>query len=749
MIFNFFKKEKDTSDILPYMWHITDHIIALKNSTMFASFELEGIPFETVNQVELNSFHRKLNLLWRNVNNENLSLWTHLIRLRDFFYPEGSFSLSFADKLNRKYRDKLLKEELYINRLFVSLIFNSRDVNSFQKIISTICASLSCYKVRLLGLYKEKGLIFSELNEYLNAIGTLSFMKLPLVQGPINYAVLVDRPIFGHEVIELRGAGSSRFGSILGIKEYPAMTRPGMLNDLLKAPFEFVLTQSYCMMSKNDSRRILSRKQNQMSNVGDRAYSQINELDQALDDLESNRMTMGQYHFNLMVLVHDISRLLEKTGLAQRCLAESGIISTREDLALESAYWSQFPGLFQHRPRSGYISSRNFSGLVPFHNYVKGSQKSFWGNSLLFLKTSGSSGFYFNFHVADLGNVFICGPSGSGKTVVQNFLLAQAQKYNPIIIFFDKDRGSEIFIRAMKGIYLTFQNQKHTGLAPLKALNIKDPLEKNFLITWLKSLFQHNLTREDEQTLEKGLLQLDNCSRAEKSLETLCYFLGDFGKDLNIWAKGGRNGWVFDNEEDCLKLDNMFFGFDLTDFLDNDEIRGPLILYLFQRIESFIDGRRIIIDIDEFWKAMLDRAFQDLILNKLKTFRKQNGLLILGTQSLSDVLNSSLSSTIIEQCPTKIFMPNVSASELEYVKGFGLSLREFELIRDELIPSSHRFLVKQGHDSVIVDLDLKGFEDELLILSGRTENINRLDEIRKNVGDDPKYWMPKLLNKVA
>jgi len=55
-------------------------------------------------------------------------------------------------------------------------------------------------------------------------------------------------------------------------------------------------------------------------------------------------------------------------------------------------------------------------------------------------------------------------------------------------------------------------------------------------------------------------------------------------------------------------------GFDVTEFLDNDETRTPTIMYLFHRIESLIDGRRIPIFMDEFWKLLNDRH--------LKTWRK-------------------------------------------------------------------------------------------------------------------------------
>ncbi|MFX4853896.1 VirB4 family type IV secretion/conjugal transfer ATPase, partial [Acinetobacter baumannii] len=91
----------------------------------------------------------------------------------------------------------------------------------------------------------------------------------------------------------------------------------------------------------------------------------------------------------------------------------------REDLGLEAAWWGQLPGNFHLRPRSGAITSRNFSALAPFHSYPIGrAQGNEWGPAVAMLKTASGAPFYFNFHAPDsgLGNTFVCGPSGSGKT---------------------------------------------------------------------------------------------------------------------------------------------------------------------------------------------------------------------------------------------------------------------------------------------------------------------------------------------
>ena len=251
----------------------------------------------------------------------------------------------------------------------------------------------------------------------------------------------------------------------------------------------------------------------------------------------------------------------------------------------------------------------------------------------------------------------------------------------------------------------------------------------------------------EEERIDSGLRALGQLRQTERSFGTLRAFLGQqdregIGARLERWCRGAPFGWVLDGDHDAIALDARSIGFDMTDLLDHPTVRTPLMMYLFHRVERLIDGRRLIIDIDEFWKALGDEAFRDLANNKLKTIRKQNGVMVFGTQSPRDALASPIAHTIVEQCPTQIFLPNARGTRSDYVDGFHLTDTEFRLIKEELAPESRRFLVKQGQNSVVAELDLGGFDDALAVLSGRTETVELLDRIRKQVGDDPARWLP-------
>jgi len=585
--------------------------------------------------------------------------------------------------------------------------------------------------------------------ELLRLVLTGERQRVPLVRGHLGEATYAARLIFGREALEIRDVAEARYAGMFGVKEYPATTRPGMWNALLSAPFALVASQSFSFLSKAAARAVMGRKQNQMLSARDQAASQIAGLSEALDDLTSGRFAMGDHQASVLVYGEQPQRLAENLSKARAMLADSGLVVAREDLALEAAFWAQFPGAFRHRVRPAAITTRNFAAFAPFHTYPAGkAHGNCWGEAVALLRTSAGSPFHFNFHVGDLGHTFICGPSGSGKTVVQNFLLAQLEKLAVQQVFIDKDRGAEIFVRACGGAYLALRNGEPTGFAPFKALAFT-PGDRAFLGRLIRRLVgapAQPISAQDERAIDAAIAALAPLPSGQRSLSALRSLLGQrdaggVGARLQPWCKEGALGWVLDNDADALALDPPFVGFDMTHLLDNAQVRTPVMMYLFHRLQALVDGRRLVVDIDEFWKALGDEAFRDLAQDGLKTYRKQNAFMVFGTQSPADVLRSPIAHTILEQCATKVFLPNPHASARDYVEGFGLSEREFALVREELAPQARQFLVKQGLNSVVAELRLDGLDDELAVLSGRTETVELLDRVRAEHGDNPSLWL--------
>ena len=780
------KREAEPTRFLPYARHVNSHIIALDSRVMMTTFKLEGIAFETADPEDLNNWHEKLNGVWRNIADDRLSVWTHLIRRVDDGYPSGTFRSGFARALDQNYHRRIGTKRMFINELFVTLLMRpavggadkvadllrrlSRARHADEELDEDIVIRLEekardfeklagrC-RPRRLGVYEHAEVAFSEPLEMLEQVMTGRYSRVPLVAGHLGSALYSSRAIFGAEVIEVRSADRSVFGGIFGIREYPATTRTGQFSSLLGADFPFVLSQSFTFIGKAAAAERFRRKQNQMYSTEDAGASQADELSDASDDLASNRFVLGDHHFSLALYGETLRALNDHMSVARASLADSGMVAAREGPALEAAYWSQLPGNFAWRTRPAAITSRNFAAFSAFHTYPAGrATGNHWGDAIALLKTSASSPYYFNFHVGDLGHTLIIGPSGGGKTVTQNFLMAQLEKTGARQIFIDKDRGAEIFVRASGGTYLTLANGMPTGFAPLKGLE-DSSANRAFLQGFIRKLVTPvggTLSVIEERLIDEGLAALNRLPGEQRTLNALRELLGQrdasgIGARLEKWTRGGTLGWVFDNDRDDLSLDARFIGFDMTDFLDNAEIRTPVMMYMFHRIDLLLAANedpavasrtRTVIDIDEFWKALGDEAFRSFAQDGLKTFRKRNAILVFGTQSPADALKSDIAHSIVEQVATQILLPNPRGKAEDYVDGLGLTRAEFKLIREDLLPESRQFLVKQGHDSIVVELDLSGMDDELAILSGRSETVAILENIRAEVGDDPDHWLP-------
>ena len=784
-MFSAASREREPDIYVPYIGHAAPGTVLLDDGSLLAMLRLDGATFELADPALVNALHAQRNILLRNISSDRVVLQIHVVRslAEPSEYPAEPCASAFARELDERYRDRLLSNRLFRNELFLSILLrpagrgglaqgnvaalfarrkrgdraraaSPANMDQIDSIADTLAYELHAYGVRRLALREASGLMFSEVAEALRLVLTGEHMPVPLVNGHLGGAVYTDRVIVGREAIEIRGAGGSTFAAGFGLREYPAVTWPGMFDTVLGAPYRCVLTQSFGFLGKQDAQGIMTRKQNQMVTAQDKAASQTEALTEAADMLASNAFVMGDHHLTLMTFADSLDKLRLVASSARRDLAESGAVIVREDLALEAAYWAQLPGNMRLRTRPGAISSRNFAAMASLHNYPLGTQTGHWGAPLTLFRSTGGTAYRFHLHaptetVRDLGNVFVAGPTGSGKTTLMLFILAMAERQKAQVVFFDKDRGGDILARAVGGTYLVLPAGEPSGLAPLKALSDK-PGDVEFVKELVKALVLDPgkaMAPEQERRLELGVRAVLALPRDARSFAELRAFLGQAdpegpGARLDKWCQGGALGWVLDNDADRVSLDAPFLGFDVTAVLDDLVTRGPILSYLFHRVESLLDGRRLVLAIDEFWKVLLDAGFRDLVNDKLKTIRKLNGLVILATQSPADALRSPIAHSIIEQCPTQILMPNTRADAADYRDGLKLTEPEYLAVREDLAVGGHRFLLKQGNASVACELDLTGMDDLIAVLSGRASTVRLMERLIEDVGPDPAAWLP-------
>lgn len=797
------RRELAVSHHIPYSAHVSAQVIKTRNGDYLQIFRLCGQSFESADTQQINAWYERLNVLWRNLAEPGLALWTHVVRRRAPIPGSSHVSGEFADRLQAKYLARLSAEQLMVNEIYLTAVYrpvpgrarhlltralvNARPNDQGHELEEAlgVCArlgralsaSLSRYDPQPLVCYQDTGRWYSEPLEFLGVLVNGEVRRVPLPRCAIDAALGTTRLYFGNEVIEYRMATRTRVGAMLGIKEYPTPSVVGMLDALLSVPFSFVLTQSFLFLSKTSSQQLLMRQINRMANAGDFAVSQAQELVQALDALTSNEFVMGEHHLSLQVFAdvddvgcessgHRLNALDQHLARARAVLADTGMTVAREDLGLEAAFWAQLPGNFAFRPRKAPITSRNFSALAPFHNFPAGrASGNHWGAALAVLQTRAHSAFHFSLHAPetneggrrDTGHTFICGPTGSGKTALIGFLVTMLARSGATQVLLDKDRGLEILVRALGGEYRALRSGRPTGFNPLQLPATAGNLE--FLRSWLELLARPpgstvlsvRELRDLDQALRGTLALAPQARRLSRLLEFLDASEAEgVHARLARWCErtGGEYAWVFDNEQDTVaaRLAQLsLVGFDVTEFLELERCRAPISLYLLHLVRQLLDGRRLVCWIDEFWRLIEDDAFEQFAKDGPKTWRKLNGVMVLATQSASDVLESRISRTIIEQTPTKIFFPNPSAFPEEFIEGFGMTHREFALIKDELEAGDRAFLVKQGTQSVVCRLDLSALQSEMQVLSARASALRRLERLLSERGDAPQKWLEAFL----
>ena len=799
------QRENAVADFIPYQTLCDLNTVKTRNNEYLQVIKLQGIAHETQDAEQIELWKEQLNLMLRNIASPSVCLWSHIIRREHKIFPEGDFDVEFDRKLNQKYAAKVCQSELFINELYLTVIYSNgiaeplnlfkknqtqeqciaqhiKAIKALEEVVITVKSSLSEYQPQRLTTYFKDEHFYSEVLTFFDFLVNGEWQQRIYPKVDIAYALPRVRPFFGVDTIALKGMTGTQYGACLSISEYPERTEAGLLNALLSAPFGFILSQSFQFLSKPLATQLLIRQQNRLVTTGDLALSQVDAINTGLDDLTSNRIVYGEHHLVLTVLANSTAKLNKHLASVKSQMAELSIIPTRESTGLAAAYWSQLPANSKYRPRPAPISSRNFAGFCSFHNFptghIEGNQ---WGCAVTLFKSESGSPYYFNFHETRpnthpqpivqhdkearnndnllkdehhaLGNTLIIGASGAGKTVLQGFLISQSKKFKPTQILFDKDRGLEVYVRACRGLYLPLQMGKPTGFNPF---HVDDtPENRLFLTSLISKLIGGELNHTQHQELANAVCGVMALDKPLRRLSRCLEFLDPVDDNgccarLQKWCDGGELAWVLDNKIDELDVTHQkLLAFDVSEFLDHPEVRTPIVMYLFHRIEKLIDGRRLQIIMDEFWKLLLDEYFEDLANNKQKVIRKQNGIMVYATQSAKDVLNSPIAHTLIEQCATFIFMPNPKARREDYIDGFNLTEREFELIKTKMLPNSRKFLLKQGHESIVTGLDLDGFNEELAVISGTTDKVNLMHKLVAEVGSEPQDWLPLYFKTLA
>ena len=286
------------------------------------------------------------------------------------------------------------------------------------------------------------------------------------------------------------------------------------------------------------------------------------------------------------------------------------------------------------------------------------------------------------------------------------------------MVSFSLDRDTEIVIRALGGVFYTFDRNQPTGCNPFQ--RDVTPERIGFWTELVKQCIaspEMPLLPNDHEAIARAVATVAALKPELRWFSTVRQSLPRSGANslydrLGKWCRGGELGWVFDMADDRLRRSAQPHGHRLRlhGRAQQPDVRTPIMMYLLNVMDELVNGEPMIYHVAECWKALGDPAFATFAKHKQKTIRKMNGLGLFDTQEVADLLSNENGRTMIEQSVTKLVLPNADADRDEYVGGLGLTDAEFAIVKSLGATGSRRFLCKQGTDSVQCEFDLGGHE---------------------------------------
>lgn len=772
------KKQRGQEDSLPrYKQHISKNVVLMENNRVAFTIRLEGTHFEGVDDssivVQYLNLNKTLAALGKD-KSSRLALWlTHHHKKIDFnrhYDFHTGFTRTFADK----YMDKFKKTDYFENIYYITAILKYEDIDDAveeaEELIEKLMEYLQGYDPYVLKAYRnESGILFSEFYEFIGMLSNGAYEPIPMGTADAYRTIPSTDLHFGAELLEMRCSDKTRYATLYDLKEF-GQTKAKIMVNTLALPCEFIFTQSLTYIRPAKMMKAIDDQLNKLESVGDMAKSQHHELLEAKGHLSAGDLMFGEYH-GALVVFGDTPKKAYSNGqtVAARFLSPGGFRFIRASLSAEFTFFSQFPGA-NTKPRPFPKATTNIAAAFPMFNYEHGKSRGNPlgdGSAVMPLKTAGDTLYDFNFHYTDAnevvtkgeypaGHTLFMGKTGTGKTTAQTAMLSFAERFKPYIFAMDKDKGMEIFIRAIGGTYFPIDAGVPTGLNPFQWPD--SPKLRDFLYDLVGSCVRQqnkDNTAEEQKQIQMAVDTVMNLDFQHRRMGALLHSIPPSTEDnslftrLEVWCGTGRFAWCLDNPKNQFNPDEFYrVGFDLTDILKPDyRPTEPILACMFYMknimLERVAKNRGVLATvIEEFWLPAKYPTTQEFIVDGLKTDRKLGGFLVLVTQSPKDAINSPIFDTVVEQTVTKVLLPNPSAEYEGNYQRLGLTEKEFGELK-RLGEKSRQFLVKQNLRSSIATLNLSGMSDEIAVLSGNAANVHIMYQAMDSCGSEhPDVWLP-------
>nr|WP_313040201.1 conjugal transfer protein TrbE [Brevundimonas diminuta] len=743
------RRPASLADHLPWAALVSPGVVLNKDGSFTTAFSFRGPDLESSTEDELMAVRARLNNALKRLGT-GWCLHMEARRRVAAAYPQSDFDMETAWLVDAERRDLFQSAEPAFEtdyRLALTWLPPADEARRAERwLFDGLSRAGEDWRQALATFEREADATFDLLAEALPEIAALDdsalLTWLHACVSPDEHPVQPpETPVFLDALLAdaaLAGGLAPRLGDqwlkTVSVRGLPSATRPGLLDGLGALPFAYRWTARWIGLDKVDAEReivklrkrwfakrkgvgallreAITREEQPL--VDTDAASKSEECDGALEMLGAEACAFGYLTLTVTVLDPTEEGASAKARAIEAALNAQGLTARVEDLNAVEAWLGSLPGEPYADVRRPLVSTLNLADLLPVSAVWAGppGDACLDGPPLAVARTAGSTPFRLVLHVGDVGHAMVVGPTGAGKSVLLSFLALQWFRYRDArVVFFDKGRSARAATLAAGGRWRALEPGAAFSLQPLARIDREE--ERAWAAEWIAETVRQAGLEPTPTVREEIWAALEALAEAPPEQRTLTVFCAlvqnrAVAAGLEALTLKGPHGAMLDGAGESL-APSRFDTFELEALMATPSAVGPVLAALFHHLEQSFDGRPTLLVLDEAWLLLGETAFAAKIREWLKTLRKKRVAVVFATQSLDDVAASTIAATLIESCPTQVFLPNPRALEpasADLYRGFGLNRRQLELIAFAAPKRAYYWRQPQGRR--LFDLRLTG-----------------------------------------
>lgn len=787
-------QERSLFDLLPWDLFVEDGVLRNSDGSLSSTFRYRGPDLWSATPAELDALAQLVRRFLDRVGDGWILHWD-AVRMPAPGYPgAGAFSDAFTHALDRERRaDYAGGGERYVSRFHLTLTWRPADsaLGTLKEHLRDP-AGLRRRETELLARFLHEtaeierlltsGLEIERLGsramvQYLHGFLNLTDQPVAVPDYPVSLEPLVISSDFelGREI-----RVGERQVVLLRIGNYPQSVRPGAFDWLNQSPHPHRFVVRYLPLDRHRAAARIERQRIGWKNAGlklrdlltaigsspDEAIRSaekqprhdrlmMTECDEALLEIEADDSSAGYLTPVLMVWDRDARAVDERALALSTEMQNRGFTCWRESINAPDAFLGAIPAVGTANIRRPLVTHRAMAAMAPTTSVWLGHVRH--PHPVLrehlahaIVSSTGSTPFHLCLAHGDVQHTLVVGPTGAGKSTLVNFLVAQYGRYPGARVFsFDKGYSQLLLALATGGHHYALSAEgtlpgglASLSLAPLARIDTAGGFER--ALGWLEEVVHlqgHEVDPADRAALQRAL-ELLRAGR-DRSLSNYLLKLQSqaLRQALARFTGAGPHGPLFDAHQTPLSPARLTV-FELEHLLPlSQAVVAPAVLHLFAEIEHQLDGSPTLIVCEEAASYLDDTRFAERLGTWLLQLRKRNAGVVLVTQMLSTLLESSLAAAVLENCPVRIYLPNPAAREEHTAaayRRFGLNERQLEIIAGATPKRDYYFVTPAG--ARLVSLDLS---PAALVVLGAA-GAGALELARTYEPERPDRWLRRL-----